>query len=69
MSIDKKINLKDWGETWYADYKTQVQPSTYSGYRYTLNLIEAHLGGKNIKKAAPKWGRLLLVSRHGGGNT
>lgn len=30
-----------WADTWYDDYKSQVQPSTYCNYRYTLNVLKA----------------------------
>ena len=33
--IDKKMCFSDWADTWYGDYKSEVQPSTYSGYQYT----------------------------------
>ncbi len=53
VRIDKTLTLNDWGETWYADYASQVQASTYSGYRYTLNIIKAHLGSKSIAGVLP----------------
>lgn len=39
--LDKDLSFTDWANSWYADYKSQVQPSTYSGYRYTLGLLTA----------------------------
>ena len=48
IRVDKKLLLGDWAETWYKDYESQVQASTYSGYRYTLNLIKARLGAKAV---------------------
>lgn len=48
LSINKNMTLGEWGDTWYADYQSQVQASTYSGYRYTLALIKAKLGDKKL---------------------
>ena len=42
IHLNRKMTLSEWGEIWYSDYQTQVQASTYSGYRYTLNLIEKY---------------------------
>lgn len=53
VRLDKKLSLKDWAETWYKDYESQVQASTYGGYRYTLNLIEEHLGQKTVADTLP----------------
>lgn len=44
LHIDRKILFKDWAEEWYSDLKGQTQESTYSGYRYTLNILEDHFG-------------------------
>lgn len=38
--LDKDLLFGDWADSWYADYKSQVQPSTYSGYRYTLTILK-----------------------------
>ncbi len=53
LSIDKKLKLEDWADTWYADYRTQVQPSTYSGYKYTLSIIKKHLGSRKLYEVLP----------------
>lgn len=42
-----------WADVWYEDYKTQVQPSTYSGYRYTLNCLKSFFGTKELQKIKP----------------
>ena len=42
--------FEEWAETWYEDYRTQVQPSTYSNYRYTLNTLVAHFKGKHLSE-------------------
>ena len=38
--LDRSLLFCDWADSWYADYKSQVQPSTYSGYRYTLTILK-----------------------------
>ena len=53
LSINKNMTLSEWGDTWYADYKSQVQPSTYSSYRYTLTLIKSRLGGMKLCEILP----------------
>ncbi len=53
VHLDKSITLEDFGETWYEDYESQVQPSTFSTYRYTLNLIKTRLGQKAIADVLP----------------
>ena len=42
--------FEEWAETWYADYRTQVQPSTYSNYRYTLKTLVAYFKGKPLSE-------------------
>ena len=37
-----------WADLWYEDHKSQVQPSTYSGYKYTLNLLKDGFDGRMI---------------------
>ena len=46
--IRKNMPFSDWADAWYKDYKGQVQPSTYSGYRYTLNLLKKHFGSRPL---------------------
>lgn len=43
-----------WADKWYADHRTQVQPSTYGGYIYTLKLIKAAFGEKKIDTIRPQ---------------
>lgn len=42
-----------WADTWYEDHKTQVQPSTYSNYRFTLNLLKEAFGEVMIDAIRP----------------
>ena len=39
VARSKDNQFGTWADSWYEDHKTQVQPSTYSGYLYTLNLL------------------------------
>ena len=39
---EHKTIFKDWALLWYEDHKTEVQPSTYSNYQYTLNTLINH---------------------------
>lgn len=36
--------FSEWADRWYKDYNGQVQPSTYSGYQYTLKILKAGFG-------------------------
>ena len=42
-----------WADTWYDDYKSQVQPSTYCNYRYTLNVLKNYFGKQDITEIKP----------------
>lgn len=44
-----ELTVAQWAETWYAGYKTQVQPSTYSGYQHTLNRIKEGMGKLKVQ--------------------
>ena len=45
----QKTPFDAWADAWYADYKTQVQPSTYSNYQYTMKTLKAYFGSKPIQ--------------------
>lgn len=45
VHVNKKMDLSSWADRWYENYETQVQASTYDGYRYTLKIIKKRLGG------------------------
>ena len=53
VRIDKKLTLSSWGETWYRDYQSQVQASTYSGYQYTLKIIKERMGSQILCEVLP----------------
>lgn len=41
--------FSQWADTWYADYKTQVQPSTYCNYQYTLKILKNYFGIRPVQ--------------------
>lgn len=43
----------EWADRWYIDYETQVAPSTYAGYVYTLNLLKNTFGDRPISAILP----------------
>lgn len=47
-------------EAWYRDHATQVRPSTYAGYRYTLNILEKHLADTSVDSILPMQVNALL---------
>lgn len=53
VQINKNLILAEWADTWYADYKGQVQASTYSSYKYTLSIIKARLGSHKLRELLP----------------
>lgn len=53
VHLDKNIDFSTWADTWYEDYKSQVQPSTYAGYKYTLKLLKKHFGQTPICSILP----------------
>lgn len=42
-----------WADLWYEDHRSQVQPSTYSNYQYTLKLVKEGFSGKEITDIKP----------------
>ncbi len=46
VSASRVLTFNDWSDTWYKDMESQVQPSTYSSYRYTLTKLQEHFRGK-----------------------
>ena len=43
----------EWADVWYADHRTQVQPSTYCGYGYTLDLLKKEFGNVALGDIRP----------------
>lgn len=44
VQVNGTMPFSTWADTWYADYKTQVQPSTYSNYKYTMKTVKEYFG-------------------------
>ena len=42
-----------WADTWYADYQSQVQPSTYCNYQYTLKVLKNYFGSRDLAEIKP----------------
>ena len=53
VHIDKRMCFADWADTWYGDYKSEVQPSTYSGYQYTLKALKRGFGEQPLAEILP----------------
>ncbi len=49
LSDASNLTFSAWADTWYQNYETQVQASTYDGYKYTLKLLKEGLGGKKLQ--------------------
>lgn len=47
------ITFETWATQWYESYQNQVQPSTYSGYKYTKKLLVHLFGNASIKDILP----------------
>ena len=43
----------EWADSWYAQYKTQVQPSTYCNYKYTLAILKAYFQEQKLIEIKP----------------
>lgn len=48
------MTLGKWADNWYQNYKSEVQAFTYSGYRYTLNIIKNGMGTEVLHKVLPE---------------
>ena len=53
IHLDSGILLSEWADRWYQGYADQVQPSTYSNYKYTLNIIKTFLGSRPLIDILP----------------
>lgn len=54
IHIDKNLSFGEFADLWYADYRSQVQPSTYSSYKYTLALLKKQFGSMPLCKILPQ---------------
>ena len=53
VHINKNLSFSSWAEMWYADHQSQVMPSTYAGYKYTLVLLKEYFGETPIANILP----------------
>lgn len=53
IKIDKSLSFCDWADRWYEDYRSEVQPSTYANYKYTLKLIKEAFTDKCVADILP----------------
>ncbi|MBQ3356169.1 MAG: site-specific integrase [Oscillospiraceae bacterium] len=44
----ESVSFAEWANTWYQDYQTEVQPSTYSNYKYTLHTLINYFGERQL---------------------
>ena len=44
----RKKTFAAWADSWYESYQTQVQPSTYCSYGYTLAILKQYFGEMSI---------------------
>lgn len=44
----RKKTFAAWADSWYESYQTQVQPSTYCSYGYTLAILKRYFGDMSI---------------------
>lgn len=55
------ITLGDWGDIWYEDYRSQVQPSTHDGDQFTLQIINRRLGDAPVEDILPSHINLFMT--------
>ena len=48
IHIDKDLLFDNWADSWYADYESEVQPSTYASYKYTLKILKEYFSGMKL---------------------
>lgn len=53
--VEEKVEatFSQWADTWYEDYRTEVQPSTYANYQYTLARLKQQFGAKPLSEIKP----------------
>lgn len=49
----REKGFSGWADEWYAEYRLQVQPSTYSNYRYTLRILKNYFGTCAVERIRP----------------
>lgn len=53
-ALNRSMSFALWADQWYQDYVTQVQPSTYANYQYTLKLLKSSFGNELIIDIKPQ---------------
>lgn len=48
--VEDNVRFAEWAKLWYADYKTEVRPSTFSNYQYTLNTLIEQFGNRQLQQ-------------------
>lgn len=48
VHIDKNLLFENWADSWYVDYASEVQPSTYASYKYTLKILKEYFSGMKL---------------------
>lgn len=48
------ISFSEWAGQWYADYRTEVQESTYASYRFTMKILSDYFGDRPISSIRQK---------------
>lgn len=48
-----EIGFSQWADTWYADHRSEVQPSTYANYQYTLARLKQQFGDSPLSEIKP----------------
>ena len=48
-----RMPFSKWADCWYRGYRTQVQPSTYAGYGYTLEHLKSYFGERPLCDIRP----------------
>ena len=53
LNIDNNLTLEQWAETVMALHNQNIKPVTVENYRYTLRIINSHLGNRKIAEIKP----------------
>ena len=48
-----EVTFAQWADTWYEDHRSEVQPSTYANYQYTLARLKQQFGDTPLSEIKP----------------
>ena len=51
--LNQDLPFHAWADTWYAEFRGQVQPSTYANYAFTLKILKEHFGEMKLREIKP----------------